>query len=198
DRRRRALSRAPPHGRKRLARGGVGLYGAQSQGEVLSPVAPGAQAARRGKHALVALHQCRRPRARRQTRRSHKMKRVFRLPGSRARIERELEEEFAFHLEGRIEDLMRDHGLTREAAEREARRKFGDYQAYRRQAQVIDDHIRQRTNRMHLFDAIRRETAHAARALLRAPSFSIIAVVTLALGLGASTTIFTLLDRVVL
>ena len=51
---------------------------------------------------------------------------------------------------------------------------------------------------MDLLDAIRRETRHAARTLLRSPSFSFIAALTLALGLGAATTIFTLLDRVVL
>src|SRR5262249_28177982 len=39
---------------------------------------------------------------------------------------------------------------------------------------------------------------HAVRSLLRTPSFSLIVVITLALGLGASTAIFTLLDRVVL
>ena len=51
---------------------------------------------------------------------------------------------------------------------------------------------------MDLVDTIRRETRHAARSLARTPSFSLIVVVTLALGLGAATTIFTLLDRVVL
>ena len=54
------------------------------------------------------------------------MKRVFRLPGSRRRIDDDLEQEFQFHLEGRIEDLMARDGLSRETAEREARRRFGD------------------------------------------------------------------------
>jgi len=51
---------------------------------------------------------------------------------------------------------------------------------------------------MELLEAIRREAAHAVRSLFRAPSFSLIAITTLALGLGAATTIFTVLDRVVL
>jgi putative ABC transport system permease protein len=47
-------------------------------------------------------------------------------------------------------------------------------------------------------DTLRRELRHAARTLARSPSFTLVAFVTLALGLGAATTIFTLLDRVVL
>ena len=51
---------------------------------------------------------------------------------------------------------------------------------------------------MDILDTIRRETRQAAHALLRAPSFSAIAILTLALGLAAATTVFTLLDRVVI
>lgn len=126
------------------------------------------------------------------------MKRVFRLPGTSRRIDDDLEREFAFHLEGRIEDIMTREGLSRADAEREARRRFGDYQGYRRQARAIDEHMLNRRNRMDVVDTIRRETHQAARALLRAPSFSAIAIVTLALGLAATTTVFTLLDRVVI
>ena len=93
--------------------------------------------------------------------------------------------------------MEREH-LSREQAEYEARRRFGDYDAYRQQARHIDDTMLIRRHRMELFETLRRETRHAARALLRAPSFSVITIVTLALGLGAATTIFTLLDRVVI
>lgn len=126
------------------------------------------------------------------------MKRVFRLPGSRKRIDDDVDAELAFHLEGRVEDLMEREGLSRADAEREARRRFGNYESYRREATSIDHTMLDRRNRMELFDAIRRETRHAARTLLRTPSFSLIAILTLALGLGAATTIFTLLDRVVI
>jgi len=51
---------------------------------------------------------------------------------------------------------------------------------------------------MEIGDALSRETRHAARTLLRTPSFSIMTLVTLALGIGAATAIFTLLDSVVL
>ncbi|MEP6496204.1 MAG: ABC transporter permease [bacterium] len=126
------------------------------------------------------------------------LRRVFRLPQTRRRMRAELDDEFRFHLEGRIEELMEREGLAREQAEYEARRRFGDFDTYRQQVRNIDDSMLHRRSRMELLDTIRRETNHAARALLRAPSFSLVAVITLALGLGAATAIFTLLDRVVL
>lgn len=125
-------------------------------------------------------------------------KRVFRLPSSEQRIGEAIDDELRFHLDGRIEDLMVREGLSRPDAEREAQRRFGDYAGYRDEAHAIDSHMARRRNSMELLDAVRRETRNAFRSLRRAPGFSIIAVLTLALGLGATTTIFTLLDRVVL
>ena len=148
--------------------------------------------------ALAALHERRRSGHLGAGRSAGAMRRVFRVPGGGRRLEREVDDEFRFHLEGRVEELMERDGLSRDDAEREAKRRFGDYAAYRREARSIDDVILHRRNRMELFDAVRRETRHAARALGRAPSFSLIAALTLALGLGAATTIFTLLDRVVI
>jgi predicted permease len=126
------------------------------------------------------------------------MRRVFRISGAGRPADRALDDELRFHLEGRVEELMQSEGLARDEAEQEARRRFGDYESYRRQAREIDDDMLRRRNRMELFDAVAREARHAARSLGRAPSFSLIAALTLALGLGAATTIFTLLDRVVI
>src|SRR5262245_12626262 len=126
------------------------------------------------------------------------IRRVFRPPDTRRRLRDAVDDELRFHLEGRIEDLIEREGLSRADAEREARRRFGDFQAYRHETRSIDDTMLERRNRMELFDAIRRETRQAVRGLSRAPSFSFIVVLTLALGLSAATTIFTLLDRVVL
>jgi putative ABC transport system permease protein len=126
------------------------------------------------------------------------MKRVFRLPGTRRGLDQAVDDELHFHLEGRIEELMEREHLPREEAEREARRRFGDYDTYRRLARDIDERTVRGRARMAFVDTLRRETTHAARALRRSPSFSFIAVLTLALGLAAATTIFTLLERVVL
>jgi predicted permease len=53
-------------------------------------------------------------------------------------------------------------------------------------------------SRLHLFDALRRELRHAARVLLRTPAFSLIAFVTLTVGIGATTAIYAVLDAVAL
>lgn len=126
------------------------------------------------------------------------IRRVFRLPANRRRIDDEVDEEMQFHLEGRVEELMRREGLSRLDAEREARRRFGDLGYYRREARDIDHSSHRQRTRMDFRDAIGRETRHAARSLARSPSFSIITVITLALAIGAATAIFTLLDAVVL
>ena len=129
--------------------------------------------------------------------RRDRLRRVFRLPASRARIRRDVEEELRFHIEGRIEELMA-RGYDRAAAETEARRRFGDYAAYLGEASTIDHRIAQERRRMDFVDSVIRETRQAARVLARSRGFTTTAVLTLALALGAATAIFTLLDAVVL
>jgi predicted permease len=125
------------------------------------------------------------------------IRRLFQLPNTSARSQRDLEAEFVFHLREREEELMA-HGMNRDDAEREVRERFGDVNEYRRQARAIDERILKQQRRVDVTDAMRRELTHAARALARSPIFGIVAVLTLSLGIGATTAIFTVLDRVVL
>lgn len=121
----------------------------------------------------------------------------FRLPTTSARIDAETEAEFRFHIEERIEQFMAE-GMTRRQAELEVEGRFGDYEAFRNLTRQIDEdtmHKRRRAERMR---DIQRQVRYAARALLRAPSFSLIAFITLALGIGATTAIYAVLDTVVL
>jgi putative ABC transport system permease protein len=127
-----------------------------------------------------------------------RIRRVFRLPFSRDRLGAEIDAELRFHLEGRVEELMAAQGLTRAAAEIEARRRFGDFAQYQREARAIDETTQRRRERMEIMDALARETHHALRTLARTPRFSLITLLTLALGIGAATAVFTLLDAVVL
>lgn len=125
------------------------------------------------------------------------IRRVFRLPTSRERLARDVDDELRFHLEGRIEELIA-RGWQRDAAEAEARRRFGDYAAYRRQARDIDLTTHHQRRRMDILDAVRREMRQSVRALARTPAFSLVALATLALGIGATTSIFAVLDAIVL
>ena len=128
-----------------------------------------------------------------------RLRRVFRLPASGRRLDAEVDEELRFHVEGRVEELMsRIEGMTRAQAEAEAWRRFGDYARYHRLTRDIDHETHQRRERMHATDTFTRETRRAIRTLLRAPGFSFVTIITLALGIGAATAIFTLLDAVVL
>jgi putative ABC transport system permease protein len=126
-----------------------------------------------------------------------RFRRVFRLPSSRSRVERAVDDELHFHIEGRVREFIAQ-GMTREQAETEARRRFGDVDSYRQQTRTIDETTMTTRNRMELWDTVQREVRHAARVLIRTPAFSFIAFTTLALGIGATTAIYTVLEGVLL
>ena len=126
------------------------------------------------------------------------LRRTFRLPGAHRRVRAEVDDELRFHLEGRIEDFVA-RGMTRAQAEAEARRRFGDLDGYSREACDIDHRIVRGRRRMDWLESFARETRRALRSLLlRSPGFALIAFVTLALGLGATTAIYSILEAVVL
>jgi predicted permease len=124
-------------------------------------------------------------------------RRAFRLPRAGAQVDAQVNDELQFHIEERIEELMAQ-GRTRQEAEAEARRRFGDVARWRKEASAIDRGQARDEQRADLLDTLRRETRQGLRALLRAPGFSLVALLTLALGLGAATAIFAVLDAVVL
>lgn len=124
-------------------------------------------------------------------------RRGIQLPFGKRRIDRALDDEFRFHMEERVEQFIAS-GMSRDDAEAEVRRRFGDAEAYHQLARQIDEETMRQLHRFEFFAALRRETARSARILLRTPAFSFIAFLTLAIGIGATTAIFTVLDAVVL
>src|SRR5262249_40916770 len=105
------------------------------------------------------------------------------------RVAREVDEEIRFHIEMRIAE-NRAAGMTPEDAERDARRRFGNVTG-----------IGEATRELRgagLVDVFRRDLRIAARSLARRPTFALAAVATLALGIGATTTVFSVVDAVVL
>jgi len=129
--------------------------------------------------------------------RDEKRPRLFRLPTSRRRLRGDIDRELHFHIEGRIEELIAS-GLTREQAEREVAHRFGDMAVVRHQLEEIDT----RTHRRHEFgewrSALTRDFGQAFRGLVLRPAFAAVVVLTLGLGIGATTAIYALLDAVVL
>lgn len=108
---------------------------------------------------------------------------------ARPRVEWELDEEIRFHLKLEIERLMAD-GMNRESARHEAKRRFG---RVRRAKEAAREEFGFRG-----LELAAREVRHAARGLRKSPSFTIAAVLTLGLGIGATTAIFSVLNGVVL
>lgn len=110
---------------------------------------------------------------------------------------RDVSDEFAHHLAMRIAE-NEARGMPPAEARAEAVARLGDADVYRREAWAIDERAARAGRRIEVRDALGRETRLAARALRRSPGFTVVAFITLALGIGAATAIFTLLDSVVL
>ena len=125
------------------------------------------------------------------------LRRVFRLPSTKRRLRADVEAELAFHIEGRVEELMRG-GLSREDAEREARHRFGDYVRIEREVERVTVRTeRGRTLRDHA-EAISGDVGYSARSLARQPLYVAVVVITFTLGIGATAAMFHAVDRVVL
>jgi putative ABC transport system permease protein len=112
-------------------------------------------------------------------------------------VRRELDDELAFHFERTVEELMSE-GSSREAAEAEARRRFGNERAHRRAIERID-RSRAAGERWHdRLEVVRQSVWYGLRRMGRAPGFTAAVVLTFGLGIGANATMFGVLDRLLL
>jgi len=107
----------------------------------------------------------------------------------RLRSDRDIEQEFASHIQSRADDLERS-GVNRAEAERRARIEFGGRERFKEETRE--------SLGGNFFDTLARDVRFSVRVLRKSPGFTGIAILTLALAIGANAVVFGLINGLIL
>ena len=112
-------------------------------------------------------------------------------------VDEEVRRELDYHLDMMEQDLIA-RGMDREAARAAARAKFGDAARIGEECRSIGSQRDREQRRFEWIAELRHDTRYALRQLRANPRFAVVAILTLAVGLGAVTTIFGIANAVLL
>ena len=105
----------------------------------------------------------------------------------RTQMESEMDAELRFHMQAYAEDLKRQ-GVAHEEAMRRAQTEFGGMECAKEECREARG--------VNLLDSLIRDVRYGLRSLRKDPSFTLVAVLTLGLGIGTSTAIFSVVENV--
>src|SRR5688572_29196749 len=113
----------------------------------------------------------------------------IRWPFVSSKRDQEMSDEMAFHIDAKTRELVRE-GMSEKDARLEARRRFGSVLKQKEAGHEISTG--------HLFEDFHRDVRFTGRALRRSPAFTLTVVLMLALGIGANTAVFGVVNSVLL
>jgi len=119
----------------------------------------------------------------------HKLSMQIRMLFGRNRAGQRLQDELRFHLDQQISESIAS-GMSPDDARKAATRTFGD-------PALVREQVRATWNWYNL-DKLGRDLKYGVRTLLRSPGFAIVSVLVMALGIGATTSLFTMVRAVLL
>ena len=126
-----------------------------------------------------------------------RVRRLLRLPGRLRRADRDVDDEIAFHLQMR-EAKLEASGMDHAQAHARARERFGDLAAIRAECVESERRLIERERRMTITEELGSDIRMALRSARGARGFTATALLTIALGVGATTAVFSVVQAVLL